>query len=202
MSEETDTPGQAWDEDFKLIRRFQAEDNAAFDQLVLKYKDLVMNVCFRFMRNNAEADDCAQETFVKVFRSLHKFRFESSFSTWLYRIAVNTCKTRLCSQEYRRSKYAVSIDKQIETEEGSVQFEIADKALSPRASMENKDRAVIIQEAINSLPEEQKTVVILRDIEGLSYEEISKISGYNLGTVKSKLARARQELKNKLKGMI
>jgi RNA polymerase sigma-70 factor, ECF subfamily len=202
MSEETDRSNPAWDEDFKLIRRFQAEDPAAFDQLILKYKDLVMNVCFRFMRNYAEADDCAQETFVKVFRSLRKFRFESSFSTWLYRIAVNTCKTRLCSQEYRRSNASVSIDKPLETEEGSVRFEIADKALSPRASMENKDRAVIIQEAINSLPEEQKTVVILRDIEGLSYEEIARVTGYNLGTVKSKLARARQELMNKLKGMI
>lgn len=132
------------DEDALLITEFLSGKHAefSFEQLVLKYKDRIFNLCFRFLGNYAEADDSAQEVFLKVYRSLKCFRFQSSFSTWLYRIAVNTW------------------------------------------------------------PRDQKEVVVLRDIELLSYEEIAKIAGLNIGTVKSKLSRARRLLREKLRRFI
>ena len=178
-------------EDQGWIEAFQAqEDRDVFDRLVIKYKDKVFNLCYRFMGSYHDAHDCAQDTFVKVYRSLKYFRFESSFSTWLYRIAVNTSKNRLGSLTYRFSKVMVRLDPPLEIE---------DRSQSPEAVFNQKEKAAVIQKAIDALPTDQKTVVVLRDIEGLSYEEIAEITKYNLGTVKSKLARARERLRKKLR---
>ena len=94
------------DEDIELVKAFQAEDKSAFDKIVLKYKNKVFNLCYRFVGDYEEANDSAQEAFVKVYCSLKKFRLESAFSTWLYRITVNTCKNKLTSLEYRYKKKA------------------------------------------------------------------------------------------------
>lgn len=183
------------DDDRALIYAFCAEqDKDAFDRLVIKYQDKVFNLCYRFMGNYHDANDCAQDTFVKVFRSLKKFKGESEFSTWLYRIAVNTCKNKLSSLTYRVSKMMVRLDKP--------RTEIKDESNSPEAEFEQSEKGRQIQKAIDALPEDYKTVVVLRDIEGLSYEEIAQITGYNIGTVKSKLARARGRLREKLEGLI
>ena len=179
-----------------------SEESVNFDELVLKHKDKVFNLCYRFMGDHGEADDCAQETFVQVYRSLKGFRAESSVSTWIYRIAVNTCKNRLGSAQYRGSRNMVRLDEPKETEDGERAVEAGGKSLSPSAEFDRKEKGELIQAAINSLPADQKSVVVLRDVEGLPYEEISEVTGYNLGTVKSKLARARQELREKLKGLV
>lgn len=190
------------DKDAEIVRAFQAGDKAAFDKLVLKHKDKLFNLVYWFLGDYQEADDCAQETFIKVFISLKKFRFESVFSTWLYRIAINTCKNRLKSAAYMWKKKTVSL----ENPEGSRGFnnslEIPDESLSPANELEIKERLVLIQMGIDSLPEEQKRMVVLRDIQGLTYEEIADITGLNLGTVKSRLSRGRLELRNKLRGRI
>jgi len=194
----TDTSG----EDIIIAKAFQAGEKSAFDKLVLKYQHKVFNLCYRFLGDYAEANDYAQETFIKVYRSLNKFKFQSSFSTWLYRITVNTCKNRLKSAEYRYRRKMVRLDNPKESENGTYSIEMGDESLSPAAELEKKEKRRLIQQAIDSLPEEQKTVIVLRHIEDLSYEEIAKITGYNLGTVKSKLARARQKLKERLKGLV
>jgi len=189
------------DEDALLVRAFNSGEKPAFDKLVLKYKDKVFNICYRFLNDYEEANDCAQETFVKIYRSLKNFRFESSFSTWLYRIAVNTCKNKITSLEYRFKKKMVRLDSPVgDSEEKSCPLEIGSESLSPEVGIDRIEKYKIIEQAIDSLPQDQKTVVILRDIQLLSYEEIAKITGYNLGTVKSKLSRARQALRERLKG--
>ena len=188
--------------DIELIRAVQAGDLAAFDELVLKHKNRLFNLVYWFLGDYQDANDCAQETFIKVFKSIKNFRFESAFSTWLYRIAVNTCKNKLKSSAYRWKKKTVSLETSNGSKNSNPFSEIVNGSPTPVMALEKKERMIRIQKAINSLPEEQNQVVVLRDIQGLSYQDISDITGLNLGTVKSRLARGRLELKNKLKGRI
>ena len=201
MNENLKKSARSAREDMTLIRAFQGGDKAAFDELVLKHQHKLYNLCYRFLGDYQEANDSAQETFIKVYRSLKKFRLESAFSTWLYRIAVNTCKNKLKSAEYRQNKKMVSLDNPVSLDRGGPAIEIQDETHSPAMELEKKERVRLIQEAINALPPEQKEVVTLRDIEGFSYEEIVQITGLNLGTVKSRLARARLELRRKLRSV-
>jgi RNA polymerase sigma-70 factor (ECF subfamily) len=194
--------GNKISEDEVLIRAFQSGDPIAFDRLVLRYKDRVFSLCFRFLGDYQEAENCAQDVFLKIYRSLKNFRFESSFYTWLYRTAVNTCKNRLKSAEYRNLKRHISIKNPEEGDKNSRYAEPSDERKDPLAEIERKERVSLIQEAIDSLPAEHKGVIVLRDIEGLSYREIINITGYRLGTLKSKLARARAGLRQKLGRMI
>lgn len=202
MNEEIKTSPGYPEEDAALIRTFQAGNKTVFDELVLRHKDKLFNLCYRFLGDYQDANDSAQETFIKVYRSLKKFRFESTFSTWLYRIAVNTCKNKIKSSEYRHRKKMVWLDNPGKSEGATDSIEIRDKTQSPLVELEKKERLMLIQKAIDSLPPEQKTVVVLCDIEGLSYEEIVHITGFNLGTVKSKLSRARIDLRKKLRRVI
>ncbi len=202
MNEVIPTSTRPVKDDAALIRAFQAGDKSAFDELVLNHKDKLFNVCYWFLGDYHEANDSAQETFIKVYKSLKTFRLQSSFSTWLYRIAVNTCKNKIKSLEYRYQKKMVRIDNPGDSEGGIPSIEIGDESLSPVREFEKRERLMLIKQAIDSLHPEQKTVVVLRDIQGLSYEEIVQITGFNLGTVKSKLARARLELRDKLRSVI
>lgn len=188
-------------EDAKLIKAFKGGDKAAFDKLVLKHKNKLFNLCYRLLGDYQEANDSAQETFIKVYESLKKFRFQSAFSTWLYQIAVNTCKNKLKSSAYRQKKRMVSLDNPGSPDKSQPAMELQDETYSPVTELEKKERLRMVQEAINTLPTEQKEVVTLRDIEGLSYEEIVEITGFNLGTVKSRLARARLDLRKKLRSV-
>ncbi|MDL1959977.1 MAG: sigma-70 family RNA polymerase sigma factor [Deltaproteobacteria bacterium] len=185
-------------EDSALVKAFQAGEKAAFDRLVLKHKDRLFNLCYWFLGDYQEANDSAQEAFIRAYRSLNKFRSESTFSTWLYRIAVNTCKNRLKSLEYRLRKKMVWLDGPGKSEGSNPPTDIEDESHSPVIELERKERMALIRKAVDSLPSEQKTVVVLRDIDGLSYEEIASIAGLNLGTVKSRLARARLGLRKRL----
>jgi RNA polymerase sigma-70 factor (ECF subfamily) len=188
--------------DTVLIRAVQTGDMAAFDELVLKHKDRLFNLVYWFLGDYQDANDCAQETFIKVFKSIKKFRLESAFSTWLYRIAINTCKNKIKSSAYKWKKKTVSLETANSSKNGNPFSEIVNGSPTPVMALEKKERMMRIQKAINSLPEEQNRVVVLRDIQGLSYQDISDITGLNLGTVKSKLARGRLALKNRLKGRI
>ena len=165
-------------------------------------QDKVFNLCYRMMGEHEEARDCAQETFVRAYRGLKDFRFEASFSTWVLTIAVNICRNRLKSLEHRSWRKMLRIDSALEGAEGSSSIEIEDPAPNALAQLTKKERDQLLQQAIDGLPREAKIVTVLRDIEGLSYEEIVRITGYNPGTVKSRLARAREQLRRKLEGLI
>jgi RNA polymerase sigma-70 factor (ECF subfamily) len=202
MNKEIRNPTRSSKEDDELVKSFQTGDKTAFDALVLRHKDKLYNLCYWFLGDGQEANDSAQEVFIKVFRSLKKFRFESAFSTWLYRIAANTCKNRLKSSDFRQKTKMVRFDNPGKIEDGQYAEEIKNKAPSPMVELEKKERMMLIQKAIAALPTDQSTVVVLRDIEGLSYEEVANITGINFGTVKSRLSRARHQLRKKLRGTL
>ena len=189
-------------ESIRLVKAFLEDDKNAFDQLILLRKSMVFNLCYRFLGNYEDADDCAQDVFLKVFHSLKKFRFESNFTTWLYRITVNTCKNKLNSLDYRRRFKKMRINNNKPKDDSPQSVEVGDETYSPESSLKRKEISQIIQEAVNKLPKPQKMVVVLRDMEGRSYEEIVEITGFKLGTVKSKLSRARQELRETLRGSV
>ncbi|MCG6552748.1 MAG: sigma-70 family RNA polymerase sigma factor [Candidatus Magnetominusculus sp. LBB02] len=170
----------------------QRGDCDAFDALILLYKDKIYNLCYRFLGVAADAEDAAQDCFMKAYTSINQFRFQSSFSTWLYRIAVNTCKNRLKSFSWRNIARLFA---------GEEPPEISDSRPLPDKQIEKAELSKAVEKAIAGLPAEQRIVVVLRDIEGLSYEEISDVTGLNQGTVKSKLSRARNALRDKLKAM-
>ena len=198
MDKEIKKPVGSSDQDAALVRAIQAGDMAAFDQMVVKHKDKLFNMVYWFLGDYQEANDCSQEIFIKVFKSIKKFRSESSFSTWLYRIAINTCKNRLKSSAYRWKKKTVPLENPESLEQGNLYYKIQNDSPSPANELEKKERLMMIQKAINGLPQEQNRVIVLRDIQGLSYQEIVDVTGLNIGTVKSRLARARMELRKNL----
>jgi RNA polymerase sigma-70 factor (ECF subfamily) len=183
------------EEDLSWVREYQNGNKDAFNWLVLRHKNRIFNVCFRFLGSYDDANDCAQETFVKMYRALGTFKMEAKLSTWLYRIAVNTCKNKVTSKEYRQRKQSRSLDPVMEDQLGDVSH-------NPEKSMQRKLQREKIQQCIDKLPDNQRDVVVLRDIDGLAYEEITEVIKQTLGTVKSRLARARQQLRKCLQGVL
>ena len=202
MDKDIKKPAGSPDPDAAFVRAVQDGDMAAFDQLVIKHKDKLFNMVYWLLGDYQETNDCAQEIFIRVFKSIKKFRFQSSFSTWLYRIAINMCKNRRKSSAYRWKKRTISLENPENPNQDNRSYEIQNGSPSPENRLEKKERIMLIRKAINALPQEQNRVIVMRDIQGLSYQEIADITGLNLGTVKSRLARARLELKNKLNGRI
>lgn len=199
MSEESGEQ-RLHDEDAILVKEFQAGEKAAFDRLVMHHKDRLFNICYWMLGDYQEANDTSQDIFIKAYRGLGGFRFQSTFFTWLYRIAVNTCKNKLSSLEHRQQKKMVRLDNPGANDNAETTMAIEDETQSPVRQLEKKERATLLKKAIDALPSDQKTVVVLRDIQGLAYEEIAVVTGFNLGSVKSKLSRARLGLKERLKG--
>ncbi len=188
-------------DDIKLVERTQQGDQQAFSQLFAKYQKKVFNLCFRFVDDYEEAKDLTQETFVRVYNGIKKFRQEASFSTWLYCIASNTCKNKL--RHWKTQPKVMSLDETFETEDDEMTRQVEDKNdLTPLVKAETKEVQEQVQTAIKSLSAEHREVIILRDIQGCSYEDIAASLGCNLGTVKSRLSRARLELKDILKNTV
>ena len=185
-------------EDKKDIDAFLLGDRAGLDRLVLHYQDRVFNLCYRLLGDRSDAEECAQETFLKALRAIKGFRFECSFATWLYTIAVNICRNWRKSAEHRFWNRVLRFGQDHRNEQAHVEFEIEDPAPSPLAQMAEKEKEILLQSAVDTLSHDLRTVIVLRHVEELSYEEICKITGYNLGTLKSKLARARLLLHDKL----
>ncbi len=168
--------------DFRLIQSFLEGRSDSFTEIITKYKGMVFNLCFRIMGDYDEADDQAQEVFIKLYRKLHTFRFNCSFTTWLYRVTVNQCRNRLASRAYRRSKNNRKLS--------PLDF----RTMSPELQFEQKQQELRLKNALNRLPVPQKILIVLRDVEGKSYREIAVITSLNQGTVKSRLSRARLRL--------
>lgn len=190
--------------DAGLVERARNGDRQAFNMLITKYKDRIYSLCFWYLNDHQEADDAAQETFIKIFTSLKAFRQDAAFSTWAHRIAINTCKNKRKSLYFRFSRRKKIFD---EPDANGRLMEIADDGSHPATwqpdvQLDRKETGAAIQQAISRLNEKKRMVVLLRDIQGFSYEEIAKITAMNLGTVRSTLARAREELKQQLKRVI
>ncbi|RMD89510.1 MAG: sigma-70 family RNA polymerase sigma factor [Calditrichaeota bacterium] len=179
--------------DEELIERFQKGDLYAFDLIVKRYKDQLLNFVYRFVGNQEEAEDIVQETFLRVYRKRKAYKRIAKFSTWIYTIAGNLARTELRRRK-RRKLFSVS-DMGYEDKD----YEITDEGLSPESEVEGIIQEEIIQREINKLSPKFREVIILRDIQELSYEEISKILKVPIGTVKSRVNRGRLKLQNRLK---
>lgn len=175
-----------------LIKSKNGNTNA-FAKLVETYQKKVFNIAFRMLGNYNDAADLSQEVFIKVFKSLKSFKEQAMFSTWIYRITSNACLDEL---RKRKNIKFIYIDEEIKTEDGEVQKQIAFNGPSPEESYETKEIKEAVSEAIHSLSEEHRLIIILRDIQGFSYDEISRIIKIPEGTVKSRINRARQALRN------
>lgn len=180
-----------------LLRRLRDRDERAFRELVQVHRDKVYNITFRMLGNRAEAEDVAQEVFISVFKTIDQFREESKFSTWLYRVAVNHCKNRI---KYLARRHDRDRDELDETTQGSGVNGTIGGPLpsSPSDALQSAQMEKVLQEAIASLEDDQRIVVVLRDVEDLSIEEICEITGLPDGTVKSRLHRARLVLRKRL----
>ena len=179
-----------------LLRRLRNRDERAFRELIDAHRDRVYNICYRMLGNRHESEDVAQEVFITVFKTIDTFREEAKFSTWLYRVAVNHCKNRIKYLARRHDRDRDELDDQASGANGTPIGAPAPSA--PDRALEGAQMEKLMQDAIASLEDEQRIVVVLRDVEDLSIEEICEITGLPDGTVKSRLHRARLVLRKKL----
>ena len=186
----------AEESDLVLVKRVQRGDKSAFDLLVRKYQHKVVKLVLRYVRNPAEAEDIAQEAFIKAYRALPQFRGDSAFYTWMYRIAINTAKNSLASRD--RSPIAYDLDLTDPEESHSVQTKLQDPDTPEGMALTEEIRG-IVNSAIDALPEELKTAIVLRELDGLSYEEIAAAMECPVGTVRSRIFRAREVIDKRLR---
>ena len=178
-----------------LIKRAKSGDVGSFEELIRTHQSYAYNIAYRMMGSEEDAKDAAQEALIKVFKNLKSFKEDSTFSTWLYRIVMNTCKDLL----RKRKPGVISIDKGFESEDGDVQLEIEDNTNDPVAKYEQEQVRITFETALEDLPENYKSVVVLREIQGISYDEISEIEDIPIGTVRSRINRGRRILREILK---
>lgn len=187
------------DIDAELVARVQRGDKKAFELLMLKYQRKIARLLARFVRDPAEVEDVAQEAFIKAYRALPQFRGESAFYTWLYRIAINTAKNHLASSGRRPSTPTA-----VENEDGET-FDETDNLTdinTPESVLASREIAETVNRAIESLPEDLRTAIVLREIEGMSYEDIAETMGSPIGTVRSRIFRAREAIAAKLRPLL
>ena len=189
-------------EEAELIRRCQAGDTAAFDALVLAHQQQVFAVAVRMLGEYHEATEVAQEAFVRAYRAIGSFRGEAKFSTWVLSIVTNLCRNRRRWWARRKRVIVASLDEVMETEEGSLAHEAADPSPCPSALAASRELNRQIMGAVAMLDEDGRAVVVLCDVQGLSYEEAAEVLRVRLGTVKSRLSRARLRLRALLDGKV
>lgn len=186
------------DDDQTLVERVQAGDKRAFDLLVLKYQHRIMGLVVRFVHDPHEAQDVTQEAFIKAYRALANFRGDSAFYTWLYRIAINTAKNYLVSRNRRPPRSDV--------DSGDAEFYDGDHALkdmaSPERLMLRDEIDATVQESIKQLPEDLRSALTLREFDGLSYEDIATVMQCPVGTVRSRIFRAREAVDKALRPLL
>jgi RNA polymerase sigma-70 factor (ECF subfamily) len=186
------------DSDQQLVERVQAGDKAAFDLLVRKYQHRVLKLVSRFVSDAAEAEDVAQEAFLKAYRALASFRGDSAFYTWLYRIAINTAKNALVSNRRR----PVDFDLDLQDPEQYDRHARLKEGDTPEGVLLTEEIRSVVEKAMEQLPEDLRTAIVLRELEGLSYEEIAEAMDCPVGTVRSRIFRAHEAIDKKLKPLL
>lgn len=178
-----------------LIKRIQSGDEKAMDELVRSEIPRVYNLCLRLCRNREDAADLCQDTFIKAVRNVHKFEEKAKISTWLFRITVNTWKNRVRSEKrrYFSSHFSISNPSNADEEQNEFQLEAAEP--TPDEQFEKSEIHQELADSLNRLTEDEKTIIVMKDVEDYSYEEIADILNLNIGTVKSRLSRARVRLR-------
>lgn len=184
--------------DKELVERVQQGDKKAFDLLVLKYQQKVANLVSRYIRDPSETLDVTQEAFIKAYRAIPNFRGDSAFYTWLYRIAINTAKNFLVARGRRPPGTDVAAEAAEQLDMGSRLKEFA----TPESHLLEEELARTVSDAIEALPEDLRTAIVLRELEGLSYEEIAKAMECPVGTVRSRIFRARAAIDGKLQPLL
>lgn len=184
--------------DQALVERVQQGDKKAFDILVLKYQHRIIKLVARFVRNGDEVQDVTQEAFIKAYRALKNFRGDSAFYTWMYRIAINTAKNYLVSAGRRATESAVDAQDAEQYESGDWLREYA----TPEKELLAAEIKGVIYKSISDLPSDLKEAITLREMEGLSYEEIAEVMDCPIGTVRSRIFRAREAIDNQLKPLL
>ncbi|MGC8854427.1 MAG: RNA polymerase sigma factor RpoE [Halothiobacillaceae bacterium] len=184
--------------DQQLVARAREGDQRAFELLVRKYQHKVLKLIMRYVRDMDEAMDLTQETFVKAWKALGSFRGDSAFYTWIYRIAVNTAKNHLVSVQ--RQPYTVDLDAD-ETDQYAAEPGLTDTD-TPEGEALGSELHRVVMQAIHDLPEDLRTAITLRELEGLSYEEIAEVMGCPIGTVRSRIFRAREAIDKRLKPLL
>jgi len=184
--------------DLELVRRAQRNERGAFDLLVLRYQHKVIKLVARLLRDQTEAEDVAQEAFVKAYRALGSFRGDSAFYTWLYRIAVNTARNAIASRQRRPLDYETELS---ENEQAALASKMRHTD-TPEANALSEEIRATVNEAIEQLPEDLRTAIVLREVEGLSYEEIAAAMDCPVGTVRSRIFRAREAIDRSLKPLL
>ncbi len=184
--------------DLELVQRVQSGDKKSFDILVLKYQHKVINLVLRYVHDQDTAQDVAQDAFIKAYRGLKNFRGESAFYTWLYRIAINTAKNYLVSQGRRLPDSDIDAD---EAEQFGGESALKEYA-TPEHEMLTEEIQVAVTRAIDQLPDDLKTAIMLRELEGMSYEEIAVTMDCPIGTVRSRIFRARESIDKVLRPLL
>lgn len=184
-----------------LVQRVQAGERQAFDLLVSKYQRRLLRLVARIVHDPAEAEDVVQETFIKAFRALRHFRGDAAFYTWLYRIGINTAKNYLVTQS-RRAPTATQTDAEAAEALGEGEGDGLRDINTPESMLATKQIAETVNAAMEALPVDLRTAILLREIEGLSYEEISDIMSCPIGTVRSRIYRAREVIAEKLRPLL
>ena len=187
----------ASDTDQQLVQRAQGGDLRAFDLLVLKYQGRIAALVSRYVSDAGELEDVTQEAFIKAYRALGKFRGDSAFYTWLYRIAVNAAKNHLVAKGRRPGANAT-----IEDAEGLDEGGLLSESASPEALAMGGELVEVVESALNGLPDELKAALMLRELDGLSYDDIADVLGCPVGTVRSRIFRAREAIDQRVKEQI
>jgi RNA polymerase sigma-70 factor (ECF subfamily) len=184
--------------DNQLVERVKKGDKKAFDILVLKYQNKVIKLVSRYVHDNGEAMDVAQEAFIKAYRAMPKFRGDSAFYTWLYRIAINTAKNYLVAQGRRPPAVDVEV---LDAEQYAGDTDLKEYGTPEEHLLKDEVEKTVV-EAMESLPDDLRTAITLRELEGLSYEEIAEAMACPVGTVRSRIFRAREAINNKLEALL
>jgi RNA polymerase sigma-70 factor, ECF subfamily len=189
------------------IAEFQAGREVGFNRLVLRHKDRVHSLCYRLLGRNEDALDVAQEVFVRVYQGLAKFRGEARFTTWLHTITVHACRNRQSSAAWRENRKSQSLEDSeawlgAEPQDGDLEMQKSGAPAwssgSPERDLLRKRREHLLQKALNTLPDDFREAMVLRDVHGRSYEEIAAVTGWEMGTVRSRIFRAREKLRELL----
>jgi RNA polymerase sigma-70 factor, ECF subfamily len=191
-------PSDLSSDETKLIREAQAGQTPAFSELINRYQTKIFSCCLRILGDREEACDAAQDVFIAAFRQIRSFRFESSFFTWAYRIALNLCYKRARMLQRQRARSAYSLDDAKESGEGTIAPQIADPAPGSRSTAQKEENIERLRLALHQLGKQYYDAIVLHDLEGLSYEESARALSVPIGTVMSRLFRGRLLLKKRL----